>query len=332
VINWGSDLKLLLQFFLTVKNMKNEIRSSSLLVRLSGLYDSLFSENNIRNVERVIINFALAGFVLHLLVIFFSKHFSFGGFFPQLPSSYLKAIYTPFSIILFYEVLTLVVILPKSIVIFIGKQYEIITLIVIRSFFHDIAEYDLDKPDIYTLEFLKDISLDLVGALSLFFLTILYYRIFAKTKKNQSNPSLKRTRFIHIKKGAAVILSLLLLVLSLVSLFGWASDLYRVSTGGGHLPNPNSVFYKDFFSVMIFVDVFLLILSFIYSGTYDLIFRNGGFVISTILVRIALTAEKPFNIYFALVSLLFGVLLMALFVFYNQKKLNDDFGVHEDGE
>jgi hypothetical protein len=331
VINWGGDLLLLLQFFLMLKKMNNEIRSSSLLVRLSGLYDTLFSEKNIRKVERVIINFALAGFVVHLLLIFFSKHFSYGAFIPQLTSSYLKAIYTPFSIILIYEVLTLVVILPKSIVVFIGKQYEIITLIIIRSFFHDIAEYDLDKPDIYTFGFLKDISLDLVGALTLFFLTILYYRIFDKTKKIQRNPSLKRTRFIHIKKGAAVILSLLLLILSLVSLGGWASDWYFANTEGGHLPNPNSVFYKDFFSVMIFVDVFLLILSFIYSGTYDLIFRNGGFVISTILVRIALTAEKPFNIYFALVSLLFGVLLMALFVFYNQKKLNGE-EVHEDGE
>jgi hypothetical protein len=75
---------------------------------------------------------------------------------------------------------------------------------------------------------------------------------------------------------------------------------------------------------MIFVDVFLLILSFIYSGSYDLIFRNGGFVISTILVRIALTAQKPFNIYFALTAVLFGVLLMALFVFYNQKVVNAD--------
>jgi hypothetical protein len=83
------------------------------------------------------------------------------------------------------------------------------------------------------------------------------------------------------------------------------------------------VFYREFFSVMIFVDVFLLILSFIYSGTYDLIFRNAGFVISTILVRIALTAEKPFSVYFALIALLLGVLLMALFLFYNQKSVGE---------
>ncbi len=305
--------------------MEKELQSPSLLSRLSRLYDIIFEENNIRKVERVIINCALAGFVLHLLLIFIAKHVALGSpLLLQLPSSYLKAIYTPFSIILFYEVLTLVVILPKSIVIFIGKQFEIITLIVIRSFFHDIADYDLDKPDIYTSSFLKEISLDLIGALLLFFLTTIFYQLFAKTKKEKSSPSSKRTRFIHIKKTAAVVLSLLLLVLSVVSLSDWLMHLYHVSSEGIAPHDPNSVFYKDFFSVMIFVDVFLLILSFIYSGSYDLIFRNGGFVISTILVRIALTAQKPFNIYFALTSVLFGVLLMALFVFYNQKLANTE--------
>ncbi len=306
------------------------MRLPNILTYLSELYDVIFKENNIRKVERGIINCALVGFVVHLSLIFAAKHLAFHlPLLAQLPSSYLKAIYTPFSIILFYEVLTLVVILPKSIVIFIGKQYEIITLIVIRSFFHDIADYDLDKPDIYTFSFLKDISLDLIGALLLFFLTTLYYQLFARTKKTKSQPSLKRTRFIHIKKTAAVVLSVLLLVLSVVSFANWAIHLYHISTEGGTPHDPNSVFYKDFFSVMIFIDVFLLILSFIYSGSYDLIFRNGGFVISTILVRIALTAQKPFNIYFALTAVLFGVLLMALFVFYNQKAVNtegDEFG------
>lgn len=305
--------------------MEREIQSSSFFIRLSGLYDIIFEENNIRKVERAIINCALVGFVLHLLLIFIAKHIIFdSAVLAQLPSSYLKAIYTPFSIILFYEVLTLVVILPKSIVIFLGKQYEIITLIVIRSFFHDIADYDLDKPDIYTSNFLKEISLDLIGALLLFFLTTIFYQLFAKTKKSKSNPSSKRTRFIHIKKTAAVVLSLLLLVLSIFSLVNWSLHIYEVSAQGIAPNDPNSVFYKDFFSVMIFVDVFLLILSFIYSGSYDLIFRNGGFVISTILVRIALTAQKPFNIYFALTAVLFGVLLMALFVFYNQKVVNTE--------
>ncbi len=313
--------------------MESEIRSSPVLIRLSGWYDSLAKESNVRQVERATINFALVGFLLHLSLIFLVRHGVFGStMLAQLPDNYLKAIYTPFSIILFYEVLTLVIILPKSIAIFIAKQYEIITLIAIRSFFHDIAEYDLDKPAIYTVEFLGEISLDLIGALLLFFLTVIYYRIFAQVKKLPADPSAKRTRYIRIKKAAAVILCGLLLVLSVVSLAGWLAEVYRAGSNGGRFPNPNGVFYKDFFGAMIFVDVFLLMLSSIYSRTYDLIFRNAGFVISTILVRIALTAEKPFTIYISLIAVLFGVLLIALFAFYNHKPLPEYTIGQDDGD
>lgn len=300
--------------------MKNTVFSPAPLARLSGWFDRLADEKTIARLERATIGFALAGFSLHLLLIFLTRQGVFG---PEtllhLPTSYLKAIYTPFSLILFYEVLTLVLILPKSIATFIGKQYEIVTLITIRSFFHDIADYNLDEPEIYTFSFLGEVGLDLIGALLLFFLTTLYYRIFTKTRKSQADPSSKRTRIIHVKKTAALVLSLLLLVLSVVSLWGWLGDVYQAGLDHRAFPNPNGVFYTDFFTVMIFVDVFLLILSFVYSGTYDLIFRNAGFVVSTILVRIALAAEKPFSIYFALTAVGFGVLLMALFVFYNQQ-------------
>jgi hypothetical protein len=297
-----------------------ENKSFNLLSKLSALYDVFFTENNVTKVERGIINFALVGFLGHLLLIFLARNFSFGSdFLSHLTPNYLKAIYTPFSIILFYEVLTLILILPKSISIFIGKQYEIITLIAIRSFFHDIAEYDLDKPNIYTFDFLKEIGFDLIGALLMFFLTILYYRIFEKTRKIGRNSSVKRTRFISIKKATSVVLCGLLLILSVNSLTHWAGQSYSSIVENTHLPNSNGVFYKDFFSIMIFTDVFLLILSFIYSSTYDLIFRNAGFVISTILIRIALTAQKPFNIYFSLTAVLFGVFLIALFVMFNAR-------------
>jgi hypothetical protein len=295
-----------------------ENKPFNLLSKLSALYDVLFTEKNTAKVERSIINFALVGFLVHLFLIFLAKNFTFGSdFLHHLTPNYLKAIYTPFSIILFYEVLTLVLILPKSISIFIGKQYEIITLIVIRSFFHDIAEYDLDKPDIYTFDFLAAVAFDLVGALLMFFLTILYYKIFEKTKKIGRKSSKKRTRFINIKKATSVVLCTLLLVLSVISLTHWLGQSYNSIVENTHLPNSNSVFYKEFFSIMIFTDVFLLILSFIYSSTYDLIFRNAGFVISTILIRIALTASKPFNIYFSFTAVLFGVCLIALFVMFN---------------
>lgn len=59
----------------------------------------------------------------------------------ELDRNFLHAIYTPFSFILFYEVLLLVLALPKSHTSSIGKQYEIVSLIVIRGVFKDIGEF-----------------------------------------------------------------------------------------------------------------------------------------------------------------------------------------------
>ena len=54
--------------------------------------------------------------------------------------------------------------------------------------------------------------------------------------------------------------------------------------------NLNSFFYTDVFTVMIFTDVLIVILSLAVSDRYELVFRNGAFVISTILIRFSLTA------------------------------------------
>jgi len=97
-----------------------------------------------QKIEQFIVGLAIGSFLLHLLVIFLVD-------FDILPlnesSDLLKnpiaAIYTPFSFILLYEVYLLVYYLPKSITIYIGKQYEIITLILIRRVFKDLSQIEL---------------------------------------------------------------------------------------------------------------------------------------------------------------------------------------------
>jgi len=54
--------------------------------------------------------------------------------------NYLSAIYTPFSFILFYEVLVLIAAIPESTTRSIANQFEIASLIFVRGFFKDIAE------------------------------------------------------------------------------------------------------------------------------------------------------------------------------------------------
>ena len=61
----------------------------------------------------------------------------------ELLNNPISAIYTPFSFILIYEVYLLIYYLPKSFTTYITKQYEIITLIIIRKLFKDLSSLEL---------------------------------------------------------------------------------------------------------------------------------------------------------------------------------------------
>ena len=54
----------------------------------------------------------------------------------------------------------------------------------------------------------------------------------------------------------------------------------------------NSVFFDQFYTVLIVSDVFILLLSLLYSDDFPTIIRNSSFVISTILLKLSFTAES----------------------------------------
>lgn len=81
----------------------------------------------------------------------------------------ISAIYTPFSFILIYEVYLLIYYLPKSFTTYITKQYEIITLIIIRKLFKDLAALELTS-DWFEIKGDLQFTYDLLASLVLFIL------------------------------------------------------------------------------------------------------------------------------------------------------------------
>ena len=289
---------------------------NTLLQAASNYFDSLFDEKNVRKVELVILRTAVFAFLFHLAIIFLGNNFTY---FKHFEHSYLKAIYTPFSFILLYEVFLLVIIIPKSISEFIGKQFEVITLITLRSFFHDIADFDIKHSlDISSPEFVS-LLYDLGAALIMLGLTILYYKIYQNNRKLEVPGELND--FISIKKIVSLSMILILFLLSISSLYHWSTEVFSAIKLDRDFPNPNTVFYTDFFSIMIFVDVFLLLISFIYHFSFFTIFRNASFIITTILIRISLTVEKPTNYIVVLLGFLFSILSFYL---YSLRKVSKD--------
>lgn len=285
------------------------------LLQYSGNYfDKHFNAKSVRSVELLILRVAVFAFLFHLIIIFLGNNFIY---FKNLQHSYLKAIYTPFSFILFYEVFLLVIIIPKSISEFIGKQFEVITLITLRSFFHDIADLDLKNSiNINNPEFIS-LLYDLIASLIMLSLTILYYKIYQNNRKSEIVNELNN--FINIKKLVSLSMILILFLLSISSFFIWGKEMLRALELKQNYPDPNTVFYTDFFSIMIFVDVLLLIISFIYHFSFFTIFRNASFIITTILIRMSLTIEKPMNYIIILIGFLFSIISFYLYSLRNTK-------------
>ena len=281
---------------------------NTILTRSGNYFDTYFSSKNVRKIELVILRVAVFSFLLHLSLLFLSNHFLF---FQNFQHSYLKAIYTPFSFILLYEVFLLVIIIPKSISEFVGKQFEVITLITLRSFFHDIAELDLKNAiNIFNPDFIS-LMYDLCAAPIMLGLTILYYKIYQNNGKTDIVNELNN--FINIKKMVSLGMIVILLLLSISSFYKWGFEMLIALQTDKNFPNANAVFYSDFFSIMIFVDVLLLIISFIYHFSFFTIFRNASFIITTILIRMSLTIEKPMNYIIILIGFLFSIFSFYLF-------------------
>ena len=130
--------------------------------------------------------------------------------------------------------------------------------------------------------------------------------------------------FINIKKIVSLSMILILMILSISSLYHWTFEMLEAIRLNNNYPNPNTVFYADFFSIMIFVDVFLLIISFMYHFSFFTIFRNASFIITTILIRMSLTIEKPMNYIIILIGFLFSIISFYLYSLRKVTEKNTD--------
>ena len=112
----------------------------------SKVFDGIFSEKNRKIIESFTIWSATIGFIFHLSLVLLNNYSIINiGNESLLLTNPISAIYTPFSIILYYEIFLLIYFLPRSFTTSILKQFEIISLIIIRRIFYDIPKLDSSK-------------------------------------------------------------------------------------------------------------------------------------------------------------------------------------------
>ena len=282
----------------------------------SKIFDFFLSNNSKKNIEKYVLVISIVGFIFHLLLIYLNKFEIIKINDPyNLLNNPISAVYTPFSFILVYEIYLLIYYLPRSISTYISKQFEIITLIVIRRIFKKISDIDFEKELIFN-SFSLDIFIDLGAALILFFLIYLFRRNSIKSEKNSDEESFKI--FIRIKKWTSSLLIPILSVLALTNFIKWLIISYLNPIESSSI---NSIFFDEFFQILILVDVLLLIFSFFNSDSFHMIIRNSGFIISSILIRISFVAEGLTNIILIISALLFGLMILIIYNECEKRKL-----------
>ena len=265
-------------------------------------------ESSEEAVRKASILLAILGFFVHVGIwaLYSSDRISVTGEASELLSSPLSALYTPFSILLVYEVYQLIRTIPDSFSSSVGKQYEIATLLVVRDILKRLSE--VESSDGWEVS--SDVGFLLIECtafLALFYTSLTYYRIGVNTVKEEEMRS-DIVLFIEAKRGIA---NMMLIVFLVVAAFSFSTWVGSVQEGGGSVSR--AIFFLDFFTFLILADILILLISYWFYTDFSNLARNTGFVLSTVIIRVAISSEGVSSMILFTLSGLLGVAILRMF-------------------
>ena len=276
--------------------------------KINDLHAFIFSKKNIKILESIILFLAVFGFIVHLGLIYLNLNYNIELLkgVDNLLRNPISALYTPFSFILVYEAFLLVYYFPRSFTTSIRKEYEIISLVMIRKVFEDIPNINL-KSGILNADSLP-LFYNLAGILIIYYFIFLFKKV--KSKIPKKDPKTNLTRFISYKKSLSIILLPILFFLCFSNLYDWSYSVFILQN---FTENVNNIFFIDFFTILILVDVFILLISFRYTEEYAQVLRNTGFIISTILLRLSFSVYGLSSVLLLIGGVLFGLIILKIY-------------------
>jgi hypothetical protein len=194
----------------------------------------------------------------------------------SLPANHFYAVEVAFTLLLFTEVVSLIFGLTRSFSRSIGIQLEILSLILLRDTFKKFTDFSEPLEWEQIVNYVGPMIADALGALTIFLILGLYYRM--QKSRPITEDEVEQAEFIAYKKLIALGLVFVFALIGIV-------DLYRLLAGLETYP-----FFESFYTVLIFTDVLMVLLSLRYSNSFAVTFRNFGFAVVTVFIRLALIA------------------------------------------
>tara|TARA_B100000035_G_scaffold287782_1_gene272968 strand:- start:317 stop:1180 length:864 start_codon:yes stop_codon:yes gene_type:complete len=259
-------------------------------------------------VRRGAIAFAIIGFLTHLALwaLHSSGRIEILGDSVELVQSPLSALYTPFSILLVYEVYQLIRTIPDSFSSSVGKQYEIATLLVVRDILKRLSEISNSQG----WEINDDVGFLLVECaafIALFYTSLTYHKISTKSDDDEILSD-DVTTFITTKMAVANVMLIVFIAIGGFSLISWIG---AVQDGGGSVDR--AIFFLDFFTFLILADILILLISYWFYTDFGNLARNTGFVLSTVIIRVAISSEGVSSMILFTLSGVLGIAILWMF-------------------
>ena len=258
-------------------------------------------------VRRIAIISAIVGFSLHLLfwALIQTEKLKISGESSEMFHSPLSSLYTPFSILLAYEVFQLIRTIPESFSSSVGKQYEIATLLVVRDILKRLSNIESQEGWIIDDDILF-LVVECIAFLVLFYTSLVYHRI-SKDTKNQNFESEKLSSFIFSKEVIASLMLIVFIVITFTSMTGWIES---VMDGQGSVNR--EIFFLDFFTFLILADILILLISYWFYTDFGNLARNTGFVLSTVIIRVAISSPGVSAMFLFGLSGIIGVAIIRI--------------------
>jgi hypothetical protein len=219
-----------------------------------------------------------------------------GSLAAAVPNNHFFAVQAAFTVVLILEVIGLIFTIPCSFSRSVGKQFEILALILMRNAFKELSYFPEPITFIGNEQAILNILSDGFGALLIFALLGYYYKVQSRITDEKMQP-LDLYSFVAAKKGIAMVL------LSIFIFMGIDSSI-AILTG-----KPHPDFFHGFYTLLILTDILVVLISQCYQPSFYAIFRNSGFALSTLIIRMALAAPPFFNVLLGLAAALFAILL-----------------------
>lgn len=272
-----------------------------------SIFDYLKSVWESSNMNRLVSTTIAAIFILTVIISYLVRNnYLTLNLDPHFTNPFF-AIEIAFTLLLIVELLSLVFILPKSVAQSVGKQFELLSLIFIRSGFKEFGHIHDFQWSHIPVE-LYHMFAYAFGALSIFVIMGVNYKLqmHNKLKINEKD----QQKFIQTKKVLALLLFAAFLIIGYI-------DVSVLIKSGKYLHS-----FDKFYTVLIFSDIVIVLIALRYTMSYYRIFRYSAFVLATIFIRISLTTEMYFNVIIGISAALF-VLLLTIWYNYFLKGLPD---------